>query len=602
MEELLTTIESTNNSSPGPDNIPNILIKNLPTLRKEVLIDVYSYIWTKRVFPKIWKMAIVVPVAKPGKDPSKSDNYRPISLTCNMCKILEKIVNKRLRWFLGTQKIINDNQFGFRSGHSTMSHLISVDSQIQEAFMNNQHVIAVSLDIEKAYDMVWKRRILKILQIIGIKGNMYDIIKNFSLDRKLQVRINGQLSDIKQIENGVPQGSVLSVTLFLLSINDIDKGVQPPVIIRKYADDITVLCKGKSVPSTQKTMQKALNTIFEWSLSTGFKFSAKKTECMFFSKRIDTVSPKLQLGTQPLRFVNKMKILGQQFDPKLTWKIHIQELIMECKKRLNVIKCLSNNNWGADKNLLLLTYKAIIRSKIDYGSLLYRSANKKELRKIESIHNKGLRICTGCFHTTPTGSILIEAQETSLNHRRKTLNLKYAAKAASFTNPIIHNDIFPQLQNIYNSHFRYKPMYSRITQQLKELNIKSISAEKHRQLQIPPWTIEKMTLELSLTDYNNSNLTKEDWNTQFKEVIQKYKNYSHFYIRNKNSEQDTEAIVYTPNEKFSFLLHHYCSSNSTESYALMTALKMIHQSLDSNIIVFTNSLYNKTMLQQNFKL
>lgn len=442
MEELLTTIESTNNSSPGPDNIPNILIKNLPTLGKEVLLDVYNYIWTKRVFPKIWKMAIVVPVAKPGKDPSKSDNYRPISLTCNMCKILEKIINKRLRWFLDTQKIINDNQFGFRSGHSTMSHLISVDSQIQEAFMNNQHVIAVSLDIEKAYDMVWKRRILKILQIIGIKGNMYDFIKNFSLDRKLQVRINGQLSDIKQIENGVPQGSVLSVTLFLLSINDIDKGVQPPVIIRKYADDITVLCKGKSVPSTQKTMQKALNTIFEWSLSTGFKFSAKKTECMFFSKRIDTVSPKLQLGTQPLRFVNKMKILGLQFDPKLTWKIHIQELIMECKKRLNVIKCLSNNNWGADKNLLLLTYKAIIRSKIDYGSLLYQSANKKELRKIESIHNKGLRICTGCFHTTPIGSILIEAQETSLNHRRKTLNLKYAAKAASSTNPIIHNDIF----------------------------------------------------------------------------------------------------------------------------------------------------------------
>lgn len=106
MEELLTTIESTNNSSPGPDNIPNILIKNLPTLGKEVLLDVYNYIWTKRVFPKIWKMAIVVPVAKPGKDPSKSDNYRPISLTCNMCKILEKIINKRLRWFLDTQKII----------------------------------------------------------------------------------------------------------------------------------------------------------------------------------------------------------------------------------------------------------------------------------------------------------------------------------------------------------------------------------------------------------------------------------------------------------------------------------------------------------------
>ncbi len=177
---------STKNSSPGPDGIPNILIKQLPTEGTETLLKIYNLTWTKNIFPKVWKTAIVVPIPKPGKDRSKSENYRPIALTCNMCKIFEKIINSRLRWFLDFQKIVSNNQFGFRSNHSTLAHLISIHTHIQEAFSNNQHVLAINLDIGKAYDMVWIHGILRKLQQIGIGGNMFQFIKSLVKDRTIK--------------------------------------------------------------------------------------------------------------------------------------------------------------------------------------------------------------------------------------------------------------------------------------------------------------------------------------------------------------------------------------------------------------------------------
>lgn len=404
MNELTAAIDSSKNSSPGPDKIPNILIKNLPRRGMETLLKIYNKIWENDVFPKIWKKAIVVPVPKPGRDQSNSDNYRPISLTCNMCKIMEKIINNRLRWILDHHNIIKDNQFGFRRGHSTQSHLISTDTYIQEAFVNNQDVMLVNLDIEKAYDMVWTYRIKSILRDIGIKDHMYNFLINFMSEREIQVRVNTHLSTTKTLDNGLPQGSILSVTLFLLAINDAGKDIKAPVIIRKFADDIIVLCRGKHINSVQTSVQEALDVLHGWSLISGFKFSVKKTECVLFSKRKQIVSPQLFLGKQALQFVQSTRILGLLFDNKMTWNNHINKLADECKNRLNILKCLSHNNWGADRNLLLLTYKAIIRSKIDYGAIIYNSA-KSCIKKLDIIHNQALRICTGCFRTTPIGSI-----------------------------------------------------------------------------------------------------------------------------------------------------------------------------------------------------
>lgn len=284
MKELNDAIANSKNSSPGPDNIPSILLKNMDLAGKETLLQIYNKIWMSNCFPKKWNEAIIIPIPKPGKDQSKACNYRPISLTCNMCKILEKIVNARIRWFLEHHNILADNQFGFRPGHSTTSHLISIETNIQEAFANNNHVLAVNLDIEKAYDMAWRHQILTKLRDMGITGNTWRFVKNFMYNRSMYVRFNGFLSEITIIENRVPQGAVISATLFLIAINDFCKLIKPPIITRVYADDITLLCKGKNIESTKKCINTALETLDNFCKNTGFKFSSTKTECILFFK------------------------------------------------------------------------------------------------------------------------------------------------------------------------------------------------------------------------------------------------------------------------------------------------------------------------------
>ncbi|XP_076623123.1 uncharacterized protein LOC143342788 [Colletes latitarsis] len=159
--ELQSALKSVKNSSPGPDSIPNIFIQQLPKAGISYLLDIYNCIWLNGVFPTKWQEAIVVPILKPGKNKLQVDSYRPIALTCCLCKLLEKIICKRLRWYLEINNLLEKNQNGFRQYRSTIDNLAMLDINICEAFRKKQHLIAICLDIEKAYDMLWRHRIIQ---------------------------------------------------------------------------------------------------------------------------------------------------------------------------------------------------------------------------------------------------------------------------------------------------------------------------------------------------------------------------------------------------------------------------------------------------------
>lgn len=180
-----------------------------------------NLIWQGNVFPSEWEKAIIVPIPKPGKDHTRPENYRPIALTSTLCKLMEKILNKRLRWYIETNDLLSKFQSGFRQRRSTMDHLVNVETSITDALVNKQHAIVVSMDIERAFEMVWRRRVITIAVSWGINGHLLEFIKNFLRKRLIQVRVNNILSKVTVIKNGVPQGCVLSVTLFLIAIDEI---------------------------------------------------------------------------------------------------------------------------------------------------------------------------------------------------------------------------------------------------------------------------------------------------------------------------------------------------------------------------------------------
>ena len=229
MTELENTVQSSKNTSPGPDLIPNLFIKQLPLTALETLLKIYNAMWPNQLFPNTWHLATVIPILKSGKNKVDKNSYRPIALTCCLCKLLEKILNKRLRLYLESHNILHNEQSGFRENCSTVDCLANLQSSICNAMNANQHLLAVCLDLEKAYDLIWKPRILKLLVTHKIIGNMYYFIKNFLLNRTIKVRVGNKLSKTTSIDNGVPQGSVISVTLFLLCINDIINCISPPV-------------------------------------------------------------------------------------------------------------------------------------------------------------------------------------------------------------------------------------------------------------------------------------------------------------------------------------------------------------------------------------
>ena len=133
---------------------------------------------------------------------------------------MERMVNKRLIWFIESNNLYTNSQCGFRSQRSTMDHVVRLETSIREANIQRQHLIAVFFDLEKAYETTWRYGIMKDLHNMGLRGRLPNFIKVFLTDRKFEVRIRTILSDIQKQE-GVPQGSILSVTLFNIKINSI---------------------------------------------------------------------------------------------------------------------------------------------------------------------------------------------------------------------------------------------------------------------------------------------------------------------------------------------------------------------------------------------
>ncbi|XP_072395321.1 uncharacterized protein [Diabrotica undecimpunctata] len=152
--ELNEPISSLKNSAAGPDDIPSIFLKNLHPDTHLKLLELYNKIWSQNQFPTLWRQATTIPIKKNDSSPNLLKSYRPISLTCSLCKLLEKMVNKRLLWYLERNNILDPFQTGFRSNRSTIDNLVTLHTDIVNAFSNRSEVIAVTLDIQSAFDTI----------------------------------------------------------------------------------------------------------------------------------------------------------------------------------------------------------------------------------------------------------------------------------------------------------------------------------------------------------------------------------------------------------------------------------------------------------------
>lgn len=237
------------------------MLKRLPPETQKALLSLYNAVWFSGEIPSTWKEAVIIPILKQGKDPSSASSYRPIALTSCLCKVFEKMVNRRLMHFLETNSLLDPCQCGFREGKSTTDHLVRIEAQIRDAFIHKQFFLSVFLDMEKAYDTTWRFGILRDLSHLGVRGRMLAIIESYLSNRTFRVRVGTVLSRTFVQETGVPQGGVLSCTLFIVKMNSLRLVIPRNMFYCTHVDDVQVGFKSCNLSVCERQVQLGLNKV-----------------------------------------------------------------------------------------------------------------------------------------------------------------------------------------------------------------------------------------------------------------------------------------------------------------------------------------------------
>ena len=503
------------------------------------------------------------------------------------------MINDRLVWLLESQHLITDFQCGFRRGRSTLDHLIRLESFIRNAFIKKEHVVAVFFDLEKAYDTTWKYGIMKDLYNMGFRGRLPIFISNFLSNRHFRVRVNATLSDIHNQELGVPQGSILSVTLFSIKINSIVNVVRRDMPCSLYVDDFLICYRGRGMNTIERQLQLCLNRIHEWSVENGFKFSKTKTVCVHFCLlRTLHPDPVLTMDGDPIEVAKETKFLGLTFDNKLSFLPHIKALKCRCVKALDAMKVLASTEWGADSTVLLRLYRALVRSKLDYGSIVYGSARKSYIKQLDTVHHQGLRLALGAFRTSPVESLYVAGREPSLYNRRIKLALQYTVKLRTNPRNPAYDCVF-RLENrrLYEACPSYiRPFGYRTEQHLEGLGVNVDQVTQTHHSDIPPWQLKKPSVIFQLATLRKSETPPLKYQQQFLNIRASFSSHRAFYTDGSKDKDKVSAAAVFRNHTYTKRLQGECSIFTAEARALLLALESIELSNKKRFLVCSDSL------------
>lgn len=587
LDELKAAIAKIKKNTPGPDNLYPETLKHIPTNELSFILTTFNKLWQNDVLPSKWKQSIIIPIPKPDKNNLELHNYRPISITSPLSKIFERMVTNRLQWILENNSLLSDNQYGFRKKKSIADVHTIFTNEINNAFINKQHVIAIFFDIYKAFDCLWKNVIMHQIHKWNLRGHLPLFIQNFLIDRNFQVKINNNYSNIRHLLNGIPQGSVISPTLFQIAINSLSSFFQPPVQHLLYADDLLIYVRTSNLKYAEHKLQTALNKLHEWASNNGLNFTPDKTVCINFNRLTKPVinNPVLKLNNIILEFKSEKRFLGLKYDHKLSWKGHISDIKAKCNLKLNLMKVISKQNWGADRNSLLKIYKTTVLSVLDFGCQIYNSASNSLLKKLDPIHHLGIRLSSGAYHSSPVLSICSEAGELPLKFRRKLLCLNLTLNTASQDNhPIRNNIITPQYQSQYNKQKRIKKSYFQCFENIKidqiMIHIKPIP---------PPWIKNKIQIIEKLHNLSKETTHPLVYQHEFLDLLSHYPDFIPVFTDGSKRNNNVSCAYLIDQLIQSFNLPNQFSVYSAELYAILMALNDIKGRSPNKYLICTDS-------------
>ena len=440
------------NKAMGPDNIHNQMLINGGQILYKALEQLFNISLNRGELPTQWKMANICPIPKPGRDSTKPTNYRPISLLSCVGKLMERILSHRISHYLSTNHLITNHQHGFQKSKRATDLLTYFVEDIYKSFDYKSATYATFLDISKAYDSVWRDGLIyKLYNQFHIRGKILQWLINFLRNRWCRVQSNGIYSTWKQPKVGVPQGAVLSPTLFIIYINDIPSQFTNTTHIGMFADDIALWTPPnirKSLPRLVSNLQQDLNTIFQWSSKWKLLFNPTKCSTIIFTKSPTIFKPTFTINNISIPSTTSTKYLGIWFDTKLSWKEHISKIKHKALQRIIQISQLTGINWGITYKTIIHLYKTLVLPILDYGCFLWHTS--RYASQLNTIQNRAARLATGSFFTTSIESNNILTSLLPLDIRRIKYSMQNLARA-------MRTPSSNHLHTSWNSWIKYHP-------------------------------------------------------------------------------------------------------------------------------------------------
>lgn len=603
LSELKKCINSRSDSTAGLDRISYQMFKHMPDSALEIWLNLFNQVWRDGVYPLVWKEACVIPLPKPKKDKNDPKSYRPISLTSHSGKLLEGMVQARLEHFIETKKIISPFQSGFRKGRSTLDQLARLQHDVLAAKNRNRSVLAIFLDLQSAFDLTWHFGVLHKLREHGITGSCFQYLRAFLEDRKIQVRVDGTLSEKETLSRGTPQGAILSPLLFSIIINGLPDTLQGSgMVISQFADDSGTWKSGSVLKNLVKDAQAGLDSLWGWAKNWGFKISESKTVGILFGN-LKEHSLNVNLGGTQIKFEKVVRFLGMLLDRRLTFAQHIKDLVNRCQKDIHIMRMLCGTDFGSDKKSLLLLYMSLIRSKIDYGAQIYSSACPTHLKSLDRIQNTALRIALRALSTTPAYMLEIEAGITPLGIRRQEQCVKYWARAQTRKDDNPVNAIFGT--GYYcKSRFRDKPLPfgANVQELVAGFGLEGVQVADFRPDLAPPWTLLDPVIDISLSEkVKKSDLAHLARSEVQCHIEENYSNHLKIYTDGSKCPDSGKvaAAVVIPSLQCEYVerLTDKASIYTAELIAIKKAMCWIVDNNSSKNVILSDSLSSLVSLQ-----
>jgi retron-type reverse transcriptase len=425
--------------APGPDKIPNTALKLLPDKAIVALTAIINASLRFCHFPSRWKSANVIFIPKPGKDLLFPQNYRPISLLSNVGKVLEKVILTRLVRATNENHVLPDEQFGFRPKHSTADQLIHVTEFISQGINQNKSTGAIFLDVAKAFDTVWHDGLVYKLHTAGVSLAMVKLLNSFLEDRKFHAKIGNVLSTVREIEAGVPQGSVLSPTLYAIFTADIPKPDETKIAL--YADDTAILTRSESPELISGQLRRAVESLEAWFRRWRIDVNPDKSSAILFTRRRHRPDGEIVMFDRPIPWKTEARYLGITFDNHLRFNAQLEHAKIRAQMVLGQLNSLVNRRSKMSIQNKVTIYRTIVRPAMMYGSAVWGNVCNTQLHKLQVVQNKFLRAAFKAPWFVRNTQLHREAKLPTIREFLHDVARKFFENAAVHPNPLVRDSV-----------------------------------------------------------------------------------------------------------------------------------------------------------------